>query len=520
MPRPRKEIQTGDESLKSGTFLGYTGSDCKGTAVLYARFSSHNQREVSIDDQLKIGNDYCIRERLKVVGVYFDKAMTGTNDRRPDFQRMIANAPESDYIVVYMFERFSRGKYDAPLYKHELEKKGVKVLSALEYIPETPEGIFIEKMLEGQAAYYSLKMGRDIMRGMNSNAEKCMDNGNKVFGYATDPETQRYVIYEEEAAVVREVFSRYIAGETMNALGQDLARRGFKTKYGNPVTGNFISHLVHNERYLGIYIWGDVRKVGGMPQIIDKATFEAAQKVTRRKVRANEDWTEYPLTGKLFCAICGQPMHGMSATGRHGGKYHYYACKKNGGCDRKPIRKDKLEAALCKEATAIIDNPATARHIAELVVNQYKEGDVRAALKSCRQKIKDNENAMRQIDRAIEQGLFTPNTRNRIDELNHEHEQLEAELGRLMAEDLGMTVDDLTEFLLHGFTSDDADLILGGFVNQVFLFDGYAVGTLNFRNEQNELAEVRFAMEELGFEKKGNPPADAEGFACDLHGGA
>lgn len=520
MPRPRKETPEAGDSLKYGTFLGYTGSDYKGTAVLYARFSSHNQREVSIEDQLKTDNDYCIRNKLKVVGVYYDAAISGRTDNRPDFQRMIKNAPESDYVVVYMMERFSRGEYDAPLYKYELQRKGVKVLSALEYIPETPEGILIEKLLEGQAAYFSLDLSRKITRGMNSNAEKCMDNGNKVFGYTTDPETQKYVIDEEEAAVVREVFSRYIAGETMNALGEDLARRGFKTCYGNPVTGNFISHLVHNERYLGIYIWGEVRKVGGMPQIINKATFDAAQNVTRRKVRANEDWTEYPLTGKLFCAICGQPMHGMSATGRHGGKYHYYACKKNGGCERKPVRKDKLEAALCAEATAIIDNPATARHIAELVVNQYKEGDVRAALKSCRQKLKDNENAMRQIDRAIEQGLFTPNTRNRIDELNHEHEQLEAELGRLMAEDLGLTVEDLTEFLLHGFAADDSDLILGGFVNQVFLFDGYAVGTLNFRNEQNELAEVRVAMEELGFEQKGNPPADAEGFACNLRGGA
>lgn len=501
-------------------FKGYTGDDYEATGVLYARFSSHNQREVSIEDQLRISDGYCVREKINVVNIYYDKALSGRTDNRPDFQRMIGNAPESDYIVVYLMERFSRGEYDPAIYKFELKKKGVRVLSALEYIPPTPEGVILEKVLEGQAAYASLKLGRDVMRGMCSNADKCMDNGYKVFGYDTDPETRQYVVNEEEAAVVREVFARYLSGETMNALGRDLADRGWKTRAGNPTTGNFVSHMVHNERYLGIYIWGETRKVGGMPMIIDEATFRAAQKAPRRKVRADEEWVGYPLTGKLFCAVCGNPMHGMSGRGRHGGKYHYYACKKGSGCARRPVRKDLLEGELCKAVTAVVDDEATARHIASLVVGQYEGGDARSAVKACKRRIRDNENAMRQIDRAIEQGVFTPNTRNRIDELNREHVELEAELGRLKAEDMGLSVDDVTEFLLHGFDADDANLLLDGFVNQVFLFDGYAVGTLNFRDQRNELAEVRLVMEELGFEKQGNPPADAEGFACDLHGGA
>ena len=191
------------------------------TAVLYARYSSHNQREVSIDDQLKVCRDFCEREKIDVVSVYTDAAMTGTNDKRPDFQRMIRKAPESDYVVVYKLDRFSRDKYDAPIYKKKLEEKGVKVLSATEGIPEGSSGVFLEKMLEAQAAFYSLSLSENVLRGMNSNAEKCLANGVYVFGYDIDPEGH-YVINEEEAAVVREVFQRYTKGEAMYSIARDL----------------------------------------------------------------------------------------------------------------------------------------------------------------------------------------------------------------------------------------------------------------------------------------------------------
>ena len=83
------------------------------TAVLYARYSSDKQREASIDDQLRVCRDYCKAEGIEVVAEYKDYALSGKTDHRPEFRRMIANAPESDYVVVYMFDRFSRDRYDS-----------------------------------------------------------------------------------------------------------------------------------------------------------------------------------------------------------------------------------------------------------------------------------------------------------------------------------------------------------------------------------------------------------------------
>ena len=77
--------------------------------------------------------------------------MTGTNDNRADFQRMIkdSNRREWNYVLVYKLDRFSRNKYEMAMHKKTLKDNGAKVLSATEFIPDTPEGIIFESMLEG-----------------------------------------------------------------------------------------------------------------------------------------------------------------------------------------------------------------------------------------------------------------------------------------------------------------------------------------------------------------------------------
>lgn len=152
------------------------------TAVIYARFSCNKQREASIDDQLRICRQWCQRERYAIVAEYCDYAISGRTDDRPEFQRMVANAGESDIVLVYMMDRFSRGEYDAPIYKRELAQHGVKLVSALEQIPDSPEGIIYEKLLEGLAACESKKTADPHEARYGGNALKCKTNGVRVFG--------------------------------------------------------------------------------------------------------------------------------------------------------------------------------------------------------------------------------------------------------------------------------------------------------------------------------------------------
>ena len=138
------------------------------TAVVYARYSSDNQTEQSIEGQLRVCREYAQRNNIVILDTYIDRAMTGTNDNRPDFQRMLRDsaARRWDYVLVYKLDRFSRNKYETAIHKKTLHDNGVKVLSAMENIPDTPEGIILESLLEGMNQYYSAELSQKIKRGM------------------------------------------------------------------------------------------------------------------------------------------------------------------------------------------------------------------------------------------------------------------------------------------------------------------------------------------------------------------
>ncbi len=120
------------------------------TAVIYARYSCDQQTEQSIDGQLRVCEDYAQRNGILILNTYIDRAMTGTNDNRPDFQRMLKDSArkEWDYVLVYKLDRFSRNKYETAIHKKTLRDNGVKVLSAMENIPDTPEGIYLKVYLK------------------------------------------------------------------------------------------------------------------------------------------------------------------------------------------------------------------------------------------------------------------------------------------------------------------------------------------------------------------------------------
>lgn len=96
-------------------------------------------------------SDYAQRNDILILDTYIDQAISGTTDNRANFQRMIKDSArkEWDYVLVYKLDRFSRDKYATAIHKKTLRDNGVKVLSAMENIPDTPEGIILESLLEG-----------------------------------------------------------------------------------------------------------------------------------------------------------------------------------------------------------------------------------------------------------------------------------------------------------------------------------------------------------------------------------
>ena len=135
------------------------------TAVVYARYSSDRQNEQSIEGQLRVCQEYAKQNNITIVETYIDRAMTGTNDNRKDFQRMLRDSNKRlwDYVLVYKLDRFSRNKYEMATHKKTLRDNGIRVVSAMENIPDTPEGIILESLLEGMAEYYSADVYRNCV---------------------------------------------------------------------------------------------------------------------------------------------------------------------------------------------------------------------------------------------------------------------------------------------------------------------------------------------------------------------
>ena len=115
-------------------------------AVIYARYSSDNQREESIEGQLRECKEFAEANDMIIVDTYIDRALSAKTDNRPEFQKMVKDSAKGAFelVIVWKLDRFARNRYDSAHYKAVLQKNGVKVVSATEKISQTPEGILLE----------------------------------------------------------------------------------------------------------------------------------------------------------------------------------------------------------------------------------------------------------------------------------------------------------------------------------------------------------------------------------------
>jgi len=320
-------------------------------AVIYARYSSASQNEQSIEGQLRDCYTYAEREGYSVLETYIDRALTGRNDNRPEFQRMITDAKKGQfqYVIVYKLDRFTRNRYDSAIYKHKLKKCGVKVISATENISDNPEGVILEAVLEASAEYYSLELSQKIKRGYRESMLKGNYTGSTApIGYKL--ENKKLVVDEEKAHVIKWVFEQYAAGVNKKEIVNQLTEKGiYSPKTGKPYGITAFQDALRSRTYIGILERGDIVVEDACPALIDKETFEKVQArldANRKAGATKKARVEYILYGKLFCGHCGTNMIGDAGTSRSGQRHHYYSCQKRKNhkeCDKKNEKKDFLE---------------------------------------------------------------------------------------------------------------------------------------------------------------------------------
>ena len=406
-------------------------------AVIYARYSSHNQREVSIEQQVRECMKHAAELGLHVVGTYEDRAISGKTDKRPNFQRMMRDAEKGKFqaVVAWKSNRIGRNMLQAMVNEAKLEDCGVKVFYAEEDFDDTAAGRFALRNMMNVNQFYSENMAEDITRGLYDNASKCMANGRQPLGYKRG-EDGRVVLDEANAAVVREIFTRVAAGDLFVDIARDLNAQGIRTSKGaNWNKGSFQS-ICQNERYRGIYIYGDVRVADGIPRIVSDDLWYRVQEAMRMKknpvgTRHRVGAEDYLLTGKLRCGHCGSYMTGVSGTSRNGELHYYYTCQKRRtehACDKKNIRRDVIEPAVAQAIKMYCLTDDVIAWIADRTVEYWEKHDNDLQIEALEQQLEENKKATSNMLKAIEMGIITEATRTRMVELETEQSRLSVQL--------------------------------------------------------------------------------------------
>lgn len=336
-------------------------------AVIYARYSSDNQREESADAQIRACSEYASRKSYSIVKIYTDEAETGTSTRTRDkYKDMLKDAKLDlyDIIIFHKIDRNARDEYDYYKFRNDVVSLGKSYEYATQNIDSSPEGRLMENQLVGMAAYFSRNLANEVRKGQRENALKAKHNGGKPpLGYDVDKDGH-YIINEQEADAVRMIFDMKLRDTGYAAIINELRIRGIKTKLGNDYSKNSLHDILKNDKYIGVYSYN--KTVGGrmlrkntrtksdqcivienaLPAIVSDDVFYEVQELLKKSSYGGRYTAieAYSLTGLIFCK-CGAAMNGCRVN-RKGITTRYYRCRSKQmkfDCDNKLVRADELE---------------------------------------------------------------------------------------------------------------------------------------------------------------------------------
>ena len=447
------------------------------TAVIYARYSSDNQTEQSIEGQLRVCEQYAKNNDILILKTYIDRAMTGTNDNRPDFQQMIKDSASKEWqnIIVYKLDRFSRNKYETAKYKKVLKDNGVKLISAMENIPDTPEGIILESLLEGMAEYYSAELSQKVKRGMNETRLKGnFTGGNLIYGYKV--ENHKILINEEQAKVVRYIYEQYALGVYVKDIIASLTEKHI-FNHGKPFARNTIYNILKNEKYSGVYRFNNQTFENMYPQIVSTEIYEKVrQKTNQNKYGKRSIEVVYLLRNKLKCGYCGEPISAECGTTSQGKKRRYYKClgkkRHTTNCNKQTVRKEILEDLVIKILIEQLNSPKTLDKIAKNILKVQESEDCGNTLLTSLNKEKiETQKILDNIMKAVEQGVVNNTTNKRMTDLEKKLEDIERQIiVEKSKTNFKLTKEDILNYFNDALKLEP-QLLINYLVKQIILYD-------------------------------------------------
>ncbi len=475
------------------------------TAVIYARYSSDSQTEQSIEGQVRVCKQFAEKNDLLVINQYIDRATTGMNDNRAAFQQMLRDSKRRQWsvVIVYKLDRFARNKYESVVNRKKLTDNGVELVSAMENIPDTPEGKLFLAVIEGFNEYFSEDLKQKVNRGLRESWLKGNATGGKdIFGW--DLKDKKYHINEAEAAVIREIFQKYAQGYKAQTIADELKEKNFRRKNGQLITHKFVYRILHDKRYTGVVTHKGEEFDKIFPPIISKELWTQVNAINEENKNApgrKKEIFDYILSGKLICGKCKHRMVGESGTSKTGEIHYYYSClskrRKQEDCDCKAVKKQVLEDYVIQATVAMLRRNSIITRIAETVVKVHeKMMQDDSGLQVLIKKRDDTKKAADNIVKAIEQGIITDFTKDRLNGLQAELNELEIEINKAAQKSYAhLSVEEVEKFLLSKVFEDPDDikvrkLLVNTFVREVIWYGDNMVITYNF---QERFSTERFS---------------------------
>lgn len=485
-------------------------------AVLYPRYSSHGQNEQTIEGQIRVCREFAESKGLNIVNVYDgDKARSASKDleKRTDFHRMIEDAKKGKfkYIIVYMFDRFARNRVDSIMYKEILRKHGVRVLSALEPVSEDEGGEFYEMYLEWSAEKYSTKLSKRVRDGLDTSvANGTFCGGYLIYGYRIRKEpiagkNDKYIKYveidEEQADTVRYVFKQYADGVSKENIANALNAQGKRYK-GKPFIGKTFDKWLVNDKYTGVFNFGERVCDNMYPAIIDRKTFDRAQELLQKNkyfAKSNAPRIPFYLTSKLYCLHCGTPMIADGGVGKQGTTYQYYVCKtaRKHACDKKREEKNTLEFDTTVMTMEQLKKKHFLQKIADDMIAHHGRRTDTAVIKSLETRIANTQKEMDDTTTAyiqavsMQNSLFMTSCDKRMKELAALSEDLQKQLAKLERERGDCPTYEKIFAFAAEFTSGDPHdkahqkRVIDKLVNAVYVSDKRSVIYFTFDNDEH-----------------------------------
>jgi site-specific DNA recombinase len=443
-------------------------------AALYLRVSTARQAEhdVSIPDQRRQGEVYCQSRGYQLVETYVEPGASATNDRRPEFQRMIEAGTSKpapfDVVVVHSFSRFFRDHFELEFYVRKLAKNGVRLVSITQEMGDDPMHVMMRQIMALFDEYQSKENAKHVIRALKENARQGGNGSLPPIGYRTVAAETRGAKVKKKleidplhADTVRLIYRLALQGDgTSGQMGVKnivsyLNRNRIFTRDGGRWGIGQVHRILTRRTYVGEHEFNRRSKtkerkpvselvVVPVPPIIDRETFNAVQALLKARnpkvVPARVVSGPTMLTGLIHCARCGGAM--TIRTGK-GGRYRYYACSTKArqgptACEGMAVPMEKLDDLVAEHLEKRLLDLERLETILSAVLDRRQDRAHRRRehIAELNKRAAESELRLKRLYDAIEAGvaeLDDPALKDRINGLKAIRDQAKADADRAQA---------------------------------------------------------------------------------------